>query len=236
LWKRINQTQTITVDDQIAPVITSIPANVTVSCAADVPVADITAVVATDNCAGALTVTFADVTTPGSCPNRYTIASTYTVTDVCGNASAQIQTITVDDQIAPVITSIPANVTVSCASDVPVGQHIRRGCHRQLRRRIDCHFIDVTTPGSCPNRFTIARTYTVTDVCGNASTQTQTITVDDQIAPVITSIPANVTVSCAANVPTANTAAVVATDNCAGTLTVTFADVTTREAALTGSP
>jgi hypothetical protein len=87
------------------------------------------AVVATDNCAGTLTVTFADVTTPGSCPNRFTIARTYTVTDVCGNASTQTQTITVDDQIAPVITSIPANVTVSCASDVPGGQCFSRGCH-----------------------------------------------------------------------------------------------------------
>jgi hypothetical protein len=221
------QTQTITVDDQIAPVITSIPANVTVSCAANVPVGNTSAVVATDNCAGILTITFADVTTPGSCPNRYTIARTYTVTDVCGNASTQTQTITVDDQIAPVITSIPANVTVSCASDVPVGNTSAVVATDNCAGALTVTYIDVTTPGSCPNMFTIARTYTVTDVCGNASTQTQTITVDDQIAPVITSIPANVTVSCAANVPVGNTSAVVATDNCAGTLTVTFADVTT---------
>jgi hypothetical protein len=141
-----------------------------------------------------LTVTFADVTTPGSCPNRFTIARTYTVTDVCGNASTQTQTITVDDQTAPVITSIPANVTVSCAADVPIANTAAVVATDNCAGALTITFADVTTPGSCPNRFTIARTYTVTDVCGNASTQTQTITVDDQIAPVITSIPANVTV------------------------------------------
>ena len=107
------------VDDQTAPVITGIPANVTVSCASAVPAFDDAAVVATDNCAGAVTISHADVITPGSCVNRYTIARTYTATDVCGNSSFQVQTITVDDQTAPVITGIPANVTVSCASAVP---------------------------------------------------------------------------------------------------------------------
>src|SRR5204862_154773 len=114
-----SQVQTITVDDEIAPVITSIPANTTVSCAADVPAANDSAVVATDNCPGAVTISHSDVIVPGSCANRFVVQRTYTATDVCGNASSQVQTITVDDEIAPVITSIPANTTVSCAADVP---------------------------------------------------------------------------------------------------------------------
>src|SRR5204862_7069359 len=59
------------------------------------------------------------------------------------------------------------------------------------------------------------------DVCGNVSLPvSQTITVNDQTAPVITSVPVNVTVSCAADVPAPNDSAVVATDNCAGTITI----------------
>src|SRR4029434_3911820 len=163
-------------------------ANVTVSCAADVPAANDAAVVATDNCAGALTVSHADVTTPGSCANRFTIARTYTVTDVCGNAANQTQTITVNDQTAPVITSIPANVTVSCAADVPAANDAAVVATDNCGGIVTItHNADVITPGSCANRYTIARTYHATDVCGNSSSMTQTITVNDQTAPSITS-------------------------------------------------
>src|SRR5204863_8476646 len=75
----------------------------------------------------------------------------------------------------------------------------------------------VPTPCSRFPYTTLFRSYTATDVCGNSSSATQTITVDDQTAPTITSIPANTTVNCAAAVPPANDAAVVATDNCTGT-------------------
>src|SRR6185436_17626694 len=161
--------QTITVNDQTAPVITSIPGDQTVNCAADVPPANDAAVVATDNCAGALTVTHADVTTPGSCANRFSIARTYTVTDVCGNAANQTQTITVNDQTAPVITSIPGDQTVNCAADVPPANDAAVVATDNCAGALTVTHADVTTPGSCANRFSIARTYTVTDVCGNAA-------------------------------------------------------------------
>ncbi|MFE3849505.1 gliding motility-associated C-terminal domain-containing protein, partial [Flavobacterium sp. LB3P45] len=220
-------TQTITVDDQTAPVITSIPANTTVSCASAVPAFNHNGVVATDNCIGTVTITHADVVTPGSCANRYSIARTYTATDVCGNASSATQTITVDDQTAPVITSIPANTTVSSASAVPAFNHNAVVATDNCIETVTITHADVVTPGSCANRYAIARTYTATDACGNASSATQTITVNDQTAPVITSIPANTTVSCTSAVPGFNDNTVVATDNCLGTVTITHADVVT---------
>jgi hypothetical protein len=165
------QTQTITVDDKIAPVITSIPANVTVSCASDVPVGNTSAVVATDNCAGTLTVTFIRYHHPGKLPQQVHHRPHLHRDRRCGNASTQTQTITVDDQTAPVITSIPANVTVSCAADVPAGNVSSVVATDNCAGVLTVTFSDVTTPGSCPNRYTIARTYTVTDVCGNASTR-----------------------------------------------------------------
>src|SRR5947199_7812105 len=94
--------QTITVDDETAPVITSIPADVTVSCSSAVPAANDGAVVSSDNCSGTPVITHNDVVTPGTCINRYSIARTYTATDECGNSSSSIQTITVDDETAPV--------------------------------------------------------------------------------------------------------------------------------------
>src|SRR5205823_9156686 len=118
-----SKTQTIVVDDETAPVISSVPADITVSCSGNIPAANNSAVVATDNCVGPVTVTSNDVVTPGSCANRYSIARTYTAKDACGNASSKTQTITVNDQTAPVITSVPADVTVSCSGNVPAANY-----------------------------------------------------------------------------------------------------------------
>ena len=218
--------QTITVTDTQAPVISSIPADVTVSCAGEVPAADNNAVVASDNCGGTITVTNNDVITQGSCANRYSIARTYTATDICGNSSSQTQTITVDDQTAPVISSVPADVTVSCAGEVPTADNNAVVASDNCGGTITVTNNDVVTQGSCANRYSIARTYTATDICGNSSSQTQTITVDDQTAPVIT-CPANTTVECTAdNSPTA-TGIATATDNCNGGAAVLHNDVIT---------
>src|SRR6185436_16491491 len=118
-----SKTQTITVKDTTAPVITSVPADITVSCASDVPAVNYSAVTATDNCVGPVTITHSDVRTTGICDNRFSIARTYTATDACGNTSSKTQTFTVNDQTAPVITSIPANVTVSCSGNIPAASN-----------------------------------------------------------------------------------------------------------------
>src|SRR5439155_214129 len=113
-------TQTITVNDTTAPTINTFPANTTVSCASDVPAANNSSVTATDNCGGTVTITHdADVISGQTCANRYTITRTYHATDVCGNVTSRSQTITVNDQTGPNITSFPADGAVSCASAVP---------------------------------------------------------------------------------------------------------------------
>src|SRR6185312_2608076 len=112
-------TQTITVNDTSLPVITASPADTTVSCTTAVPAADDSSVTATDNC-GAVTISHeADVISAQSCADRYTISRTYHATDACGNVASVTQTLTVNDQSAPVITASPADTTVSCASAVP---------------------------------------------------------------------------------------------------------------------
>src|SRR5947207_3141744 len=222
-----SQVQTITVNDDTAPVITSIPTDTTVQCAGSVPAANDGAVVATDNCGGTPVITHGDQTIPGTCANNFVIKRTYTATDACGNSSSQIQTITVSDTTPPTITSIPADVTVECASAVPAANEpaviATDGCGG---KPVITHS-DETTPGTCANKFVIKRTYTATDACGNSSSQIQTITVNDDTAPAITSIPADVTVQCAASVPAADDSAVVATDNCGGTPVITHSDQVT---------
>src|SRR6187551_3209722 len=73
---------------------------------------------ATDACDVSVTITFVDVSTPGSCSGNYSTTRTWTATDDCGNTTTCSGTIVVRDITPPIITC-PANVTVSCASQVP---------------------------------------------------------------------------------------------------------------------
>ena len=53
-----------------------------------------------------------------------------------------------------------------------------------------------TIAGDCAGNYTIERTFTATDDCGNSTSATQTITVQDTTAPEFTSIPADYTAEC----------------------------------------
>ncbi|MEO6131464.1 MAG: T9SS type A sorting domain-containing protein, partial [Saprospiraceae bacterium] len=221
--------QTITVFDNTAPSITC-PTNVTVQCASQVPAVNIAAVVATDNCGGAASVIFvSDVTSNQTCANRFTVTRTYRATDACGNSATCSQTISVFDNTAPSI-NCPTNVTVQCASQVPVVNIAGVTSSDNCSGASTVTFVnDVITNQTCVNRFNVVRTYRATDACGNSATCSQTIVVFDSTPPTIM-CPANITVQCASQVPIANGSGVVASDNCGGGATVTLAsDVITNQ-------
>lgn len=216
--------QFITVSDQTEPTMTC-PPNTTVSCTSNVPPANITAVTnVADNCGGVVEVLNfpADVISNQTCPNRFTIQRSYFAVDVCGNSNNCIQTITVDDQTKPTITC-PVNVTVSCANNVPPTNiasvtGVGDNCGGTVSIFPQGDNISNQT---CPNRFTILRTYFAVDACNNSNNCIQTITVNDQTGPSIT-CPAPQTVSCAEQVPAPNPALVTGSDNCGGAITPSF--------------
>src|SRR5437867_8715064 len=211
-------TQIITVEDNTAPVMSALPAPMTIECPAT---PSFTTPTATDACGGTVTLTFADVTTPGSCPQGYSVKRTWTATDPCGNTSTASQIITVEDNTAPVISALPAPTTIECPATpsfaTPTATDACGGT-------VTLNFADETTPGSCPQKYSVKRTWTATDPCGNTSTASQTITVEDNTAPVLSSLPAPTTIECPAT-PSFTTPT--ATDACGGTVTLTFADATT---------
>ena len=214
-------TQIITVFDNTPPMLTC-PAGVTVQCAALVPTPNIALVTSTDNCTGTAVITHVgDVISNQTCPNRYTLTRTYRATDLCGNSATCIQIITVFDNTPPMMTC-PANLTVQCASLVPVPNiALVTATDNCSGTAAITHVGDVISNQTCPNRFTLTRTYRATDLCGNSSTCAQIITVFDNTAPTIT-CPANVTVQCASLVPAPSPGSVITSDNCGGTTTVTF--------------
>ena len=159
--------------------IAALPAPSTINCPATPVFAVATAI---DACGSAFTLTSADVTTPGACAGSYSVTRTWTATDACGNSSTASQTINVQDITAPVIAALPAPSTINCpATPVFAVATAVDACGSAFTLTS----ADVTTPGACAGSYSVTRTWTATDACGNSSTASQTINVQDITAPVI---------------------------------------------------
>ena len=117
------------------------------------------------------------------------IMRTWTVTDGCDNSDTAVQYITIVDTEGPEFTSTPANIELSCNDEIPMGSVEADDCESVTISDP----VDVIQDGSCGISYTIFRTWTATDGCGNTTDYTQTIMVTDNEAPVFTSFPADVT-------------------------------------------
>ncbi|NLO33421.1 MAG: HYR domain-containing protein [Candidatus Hydrogenedentes bacterium] len=181
-------TSTVTVEDDIDPVITTLP-DAVYTVVADAtsgtaPAPDLTAaLVATDNCG------IASVTQSPTIGTALSIGSTpvtLTVTDVGGNTAQCGTSVKVVDQTPPVISVCPADRTVSagaaCMFSAP-----------DLRSEVTA----TDNSGSCiitqfPNinaNLAVGNTtftFTATDGSGNTSTCQAAFTVEDDVPPVIT--------------------------------------------------
>jgi hypothetical protein len=210
-------TQTITVTDTTAPILANIPSNVSVLCSA-IPLPPASGVVtATDNCSTPSVSASVDVITPGSCSGSFIITRTWTATDQCGNSATASQIITVSDYIAPVLSGMPFNTTVQCNA-IPAAATVTATDNCDVNLIITLN--EISIPGSCPNTYTLVRTWTATDSCGNSSSESQTINVIDNTRPVITCTSSQTFCEVAGNnyaIPT-----LVASDNCSGALNTTF--------------
>ena len=212
-------TQTITIRDTMAPVQSATPANLTAECG-QVPVAP--TITASDTCDANVTVIFSESRVAGNCANNYQLRRTWSATDVCGNTASHTQTIIVQDTMPPAITAAGADMTMDCPT-TPVFTPPTATDSCDPNPRI-VETIDVTTPGACAGAYTRTKSWKAADVCGNESgTVSQTITVRDTTAPMIT-VPANATVACGGDTSPAATGAATANDNCSSA-TVTYNDI-----------
>ena len=201
--------QTITITDDEAPVfVETLPTDTTVECD-QVPVADV--LTAIDNCNSA-SVDFSEEIINGSCTSDYTIERTWIATDSNGNTTQHIQTIIVQDTTPPVL-SLPANVTAECSDDLTPIAFGEATATDNCDSNPVITYVDVTTNGSCPGSFTITRTWTATDECGNSISADQTISTSDTTAPEFdqTVLPQDLTIECN-SIP--DPEVLTATDNC----------------------
>ena len=108
----------------------------------------------------------------------------WTATDAAGNTATAVQKVIITDNEMPAITQFPADVTVTCSTDMPA---VNIG---SLTATDNCsvvvsHVGDVISNQTCANRYTLTRTYKATDASGNSVARSQIITVNDNLPPQI---------------------------------------------------
>ncbi|TAJ48987.1 MAG: HYR domain-containing protein, partial [Chitinophagaceae bacterium] len=165
--------------DNVKPVI-NCPENIVVSCGASTLPAATGKATATDNSGTVtVTVTYSDVT------NGNIITRTWKATDGTGNVSTSTQTISIVDNVQPVITD-PADITVNCgASTLPAATGTATAT--------DNCSATIITYTDATNGNIITRTWKATDAAGNYKTAIQLITVGTPFTTSITSVPTSST-------------------------------------------
>lgn len=119
-------------------------------------------------------------------PNTFECLTDYFTYQVCNQTSGCCETavvsITLGDNTLPVLTNVPADLTISCDDAVPSAPVVTAfdqcpGIYMDFEEASSQNFF-----GGCGS-YTITRTWTATDFCGNAATSHQNITVLDQTKP-----------------------------------------------------
>jgi hypothetical protein len=209
----------ITVVDTTAPqFVGDLPGDVTVECDAVPRAATLTA---TDNCDSDVAVSFDEQRADGSCPDGYTLTRTWTATDDCGNSTPHAQVITVVDRIAPqFVGDLPGDVTVECNA-VPSAPALTAtdNCDSDVDVALD----EQTESGNCADGYTLTRTWTATDDCGNSTPHVQVVTVIDTTDPSVT-CSGEIRVQCLNDVPEPDVHSVSASDNCDADVEIAWVD------------
>jgi hypothetical protein len=198
--------QYFTIENQTPPTL-DIPDDVTIACDADpapAPIDDeegeenagLTTGTATASsiCGVDVLVTHSDIVDVDVCTGG-TITRTWTALDVCGKSSSDVQIITVDPALPPVITSCPGPQSVACPEDIvttPGLVEVMYNCG--VSGSVSVSGPQIEGPEGCPGSI-YSYTYTATDECGRIAECVQAFTLDNDEDPTIEVVP-NITVNC----------------------------------------
>ncbi|MEP6645634.1 MAG: Calx-beta domain-containing protein [Saprospiraceae bacterium] len=159
--------------DHTPPTLLNFKPEITIGCKDTLP-----SINATDNC-GAVTISVAESTRPGTCQYEYDITRTITVTDPCGNETDATQVIHVGNGAGPVISGVVPELCDDLSiPDVTAFDE----CSGKF---VPVTMTEKTLDSKCRDGKIIERTWTATDACGNVSTRKQIIVVGDKTPPEI---------------------------------------------------
>jgi len=173
--------KTIYLVDTASPVFTYVPDSLMLMCGSQVPLASTDSVAVSDNCSGNIMLTVSDSITGDSCPNQFNIIRIWTASDTCGNISSASQIITIIDTIPPVLIGIPSDTGVCCADSIPPPANVI--ANDSCDGAVVVMLTEVVSDSTSPFYFTLTRTWTASDTCGNAISDSQVIEVNDTLYP-----------------------------------------------------
>ncbi|WP_456243167.1 HYR-like domain-containing protein, partial [Xanthomarina spongicola] len=227
---------TYSVNDNIAPTITTVGADQTVLCDGTGNTAEFQAWLntnaganAVDNCS-AVTWTYEIMNVIDQCGETSRTLVRFIATDACNNSSTTTALFTILDLVPPTINTQAADLTVECD-----GTGNLTDLNNWLNNNGGATASDLCGNVNWTNNFTALSDlcgetgsatviFTATDDCGNPVTTSATFTIVDSQSPITPTAPANIAYECIGDVPT--NVELTANDNCSGNITVVGVDST----------
>jgi len=231
-----SRTQVFLIRDTVAPQFTLVPANFTVGCDSfqllPLPVIG-SEVQATDICGVLQGINYIAFNNRSPDPTvcghyNFEITRRYTATDQCGNTRVAIQLISVRDLTPPTAAIALADTLIPC-QNLPLVAAIppaEDNCSPILTTPVE--FSRAILDGSCGSNYTIVVTWEARDVCGNKGYYSRNYQVVDTIAPMISGVPEDITVSCESIPAPYSSSLFTLTDNCDAAPVVSFLETEVR--------
>lgn len=181
----------IVIQDNVAPTITC-PPNKTVQCTDVLTPAVQGVATAVDNCPVLPnSITHTDAIGGGVGNICQVLTRTWKAVDLANNMSTCDQLISIQDTVKPVFTILPPNITVSCSDGsiaiTPVSA--TDNCDANVLVELTVDTLTVAQGACGLFDYTIVRTWTATDDCGNTNVHTRLIRVVDITDPVFAGMP-----------------------------------------------
>jgi gliding motility-associated-like protein len=216
----VSTTATFSIIDETPPTLI-LPEDVTIECGEDILPINTGEANANDECSTPA-ITYSDIEVI-ACGNTKTITRTWTAEDSCGNTTSADQIITVQDTTPPTfVETLPLDISVEC-NTVPSPEILTANDNCGSATII---FNEDIITGSCLGNYTLERTWIATDSCGNETSHTQIITVEDNTAPtIVTPFEENITVACD-GIP--ERPDLVFQDSCSNNIAVEFSEVSSQ--------
>jgi len=198
---------TVTVVDNSPPSINTFPHDLEVECDGQGNVSELNAWLSDHGGAAASDVcgnvswsnNFSGV--GGSCGMAGQSMVTFTATDACGNHVSTSATFVISDHVAPQIISMARDTILECGISTLASIQSWLNNHAGAQATDICSHITwsnnyLALSDSCGNTGEALIIFSATDDCGNVSTTSATITIQDHTPPVIDSLAKDLIVEC----------------------------------------
>lgn len=184
----VSDTALFSISDNIPPIFFITEDTVRLGCNESIPETDPPV---TDNCGGAVTITYEDLEGEVGCLGvPAEVIRIYTATDACGNTSIESIVFERNDTTPPTF-DLPPDTVSFCSVDTLSLINLADDCDQNP----SVSFTDVITGEACQQQ--LRRTWVATDDCGNSTSAVQQFDLSDETAPTINVSPGTFVYTCA---------------------------------------